>query len=303
MCAYSRWSSVSGRGSRHARSSGAICACTLLLIAGTACDPPGKPKADDSAQEVTDFKTLYRTNCIGCHGEDGKNGPGRILNDPLYLAVLPKDTLKQILTYGRAGTAMPAWARSQGGPLSERQINALVEGIEKNWARSQDFSQENLPAYTAKVSGHSDAGKKVFARSCFMCHGKGAAVGPVTDPGYLSLVSDQVLRTSVIVGRSDLGMPDYRTLKMGRPLSDEEIADVVAYLVSLRPHDSNNVTLNASGTPMTVTTGQNAIPDAGSVQSEKTGMRTEGSGNGPGSHRKDNSGSKSSGNSSQQGVK
>ena len=54
------------------------------------------------------------------------------------------------------------------------------------------------------------------------------------NPDYLALVSDQALRTAVIVGRSDLGMPDWRAYTPGRPMSSQEISDVVAWLASHR---------------------------------------------------------------------
>jgi hypothetical protein len=56
----------------------------------------------------------------------------------------------------------------------------------------------------------------------------------VTDPSYLSLVSDQYLRTTVIAGRTDLGMPDFRGSAAGQALSGTQISDVVAWLVSER---------------------------------------------------------------------
>ena len=53
----------------------------------------------------------------------------------------------------------------------------------------------------------------------------------MTDPSYLSLVSDQYLRTTVIAGRTDLGMPDWRGVAAGQALSGAQISDVVAWLV------------------------------------------------------------------------
>jgi cytochrome c oxidase cbb3-type subunit 3 len=47
-------------------------------------------------------------------------------------------------------------------------------------------------------------------------------------------VSDQGLRTTIIAGRTDLGMPDWREAAPGRPMSDREITDVVAWLASQR---------------------------------------------------------------------
>jgi hypothetical protein len=48
-------------------------------------------------------------------------------------------------------------------------------------------------------------------------------------------VSNQSLRTTVIVGRPELGAPDWRGNVPGRPMSDEEVSDVVAWLVAQRP--------------------------------------------------------------------
>jgi hypothetical protein len=56
----------------------------------------------------------------------------------------------------------------------------------------------------------------------------------VIDAAYLALTSDQALRTAVIVGRSDLGMPDWRANIPGRPMTAQEISDVVAWLASHR---------------------------------------------------------------------
>jgi mono/diheme cytochrome c family protein len=261
-----------------------------LLVGVTACDPPGKPKPEPpSSADITDFATLYGENCAGCHGVDGKNAPGRILNDPLYLAVIPRDELQKIVENGRPGTAMPAWAKSNGGPLTPKQVTALVDGIEKNWAKPDRFQNATLPPYAANQEGDAGRGKKLFLRDCFMCHGKGAAIGPVTDKSYLALSSDQLLRTSIIVGRPDLGMPDYRALNMGRPLSNQDVADLVAYLASMRPEE-----LNAA----------QRVLENGTGQSGSITKGNEGSGYGPGSpQQKQNEGNKSTGSSSQRGVK
>lgn len=269
----------------------AASACLMLLLGVAGCDPPGKPKpVPPSSQEITDFRILYGENCAGCHGADGKNAPGRILNDPLYLAVIPREELQKTIENGRPGTAMPAWLIDNGGPLTQKQVNALVDGIEKNWAKPEQFQGAALPAYSAAgEQGDAARGKKLFLRDCFMCHGQGAAVGPVTDRSYLTLSTNQLLRTSIIVGRPDLGMPNYRALNMGHALANQDIADLVAYLASLRPEAPNEA---------------QHINENGAGQNGSTTKGNEGSGNGPGSPRQErNEGNKSTGSSSQGGVK
>ena len=213
-----------------------------ICLLSAACDPPGKPGAgnDDDFAPPTDFKSIYATNCSGCHGADGKKGPGRILNDPLYLTVSTKENIRNILVHGRPGTLMPAFAKSNGGPLTDAQINTLVYGMEANWAKP--FNADNIPSYDgAGFTGDVDRGRKLFARSCYACHAKGGVAGAINDPNYLSLSSNQNLRTSIIVGRPDfpgLPMPNYQSLKMGHALDNQDIADIVSFLSSLRPATS-----------------------------------------------------------------
>jgi hypothetical protein len=51
---------------------------------------------------------------------------------------------------------------------------------------------------------------------------------------FLALLSDQELRTIVIVGRPELGAPDWRGDIPGKPMTAQEISDVVAWLGSQR---------------------------------------------------------------------
>jgi mono/diheme cytochrome c family protein len=221
----------------------------LILILGTGCDRlPGKPTPEErwkAATEVTDFSQLYALNCSGCHGADGRLGAARPLNDPLYLALVSNDTLRQMIAQGVPGTAAPALAQQIGGPLTDKQIDILVEGMRSRWGKAENFQNVALPPYSlrdasTKGSGAGDTqrGAVVYQTYCAQCHGKDGNGGPkggsVINPAYLALVSDQALRTTVIVGRSDLGMPDWRANISGRPMSPQEISDVVAWLASHR---------------------------------------------------------------------
>jgi mono/diheme cytochrome c family protein len=212
-----------------------------LLMLTAACDPPGKPSLEeDEIKAPADFKTIYSMNCSGCHGADGQKGPGRVLNNALYLTVSTKENIRSILVHGRPGTLMPAFAKSNGGPLTDKQIDILVYGIEGAWAKP--FTAQNIPSYDgAGLTGDVDRGRKLFGKACFACHAKGGVAGPLNDGTYLALSSNQNLRTSIIVGRPDfpgVPMPDYRSLNMGHALSDQDIADLVSFLSSLRPAGS-----------------------------------------------------------------
>ena len=78
----------------------------------------------------------------------------------------------------------------------------------------------------------------MYGRYCETCHGPegkgGPVAGSVVDTSYLSLVSNQYLRTIVIAGRPDLGHPDWKNDVAGQPLTPEQVTDVVAWLASKR---------------------------------------------------------------------
>ena len=223
---------------------------TLLVVLTGGCDLPGRPDPAERpvrADQVAAFDALYKANCAGCHGADGKLGPAPPLNDPLFLAVVPDTELRHVVSEGRAVTTaqrspMPAFARARGGPLTDAQVQALAEGIKKRWGPAA--SGEAPPPYLSPAgtrSGNPDEGARVFARACAGCHGRqglGGEHGAINEPAFLALISDRALRRTAITGRPDLGMPAYngtdgRTDDF-RPLTSAQIDDLVALLVSWR---------------------------------------------------------------------
>ena len=96
-----------------------------------------------------DFATLYKQNCAGCHGENGKNGAAISLADPVYLAVAGEATLRQVTANGVAGTLMPAFEKSAGGTLTDQQIDSLVQGIFHAWSRPDALGASHAPPYAA----------------------------------------------------------------------------------------------------------------------------------------------------------
>jgi mono/diheme cytochrome c family protein len=213
------------------------------------------------ADQVTNFDTLYRTHCAGCHGADGKLGPAPPLNDPLFLALIPDDELLRVIREGRAvapgkKTPMPAfsvgavaplspaqaeaWTRlkeeahanpRQQGPLTPAQVEVLARGIKKRWGPAAS-PPPSMPPYLAPAgtgSGKKEEGVVAFARACAGCHGMqgegiekdGKLRRKINDQAFLALISDQQLRRYIITGRPDLGMPPYDR-KDGRPPYDRK---------------------------------------------------------------------------------
>jgi cytochrome c oxidase cbb3-type subunit 3 len=230
-------------------------AAGLLLVVGLVlmgCDAlPGKPKPgahDVVPSQVVAFEPLYTRHCAGCHGADGRLGAARPLNDPVYLALVPRERLRQVIARGVPGTSQPAFAQSAGGELTDSQVDALVQGMVRAWGRPDAARDAALPPYGAGP-GDAERGKVVYGTACAACHGPGGTGGPkggpVVDPSYLALTSDQGLRTTVIAGRPDLGMPDWRGYVAGQPLSPQQVSDVVAWLVAQRRPVPGRLTVEA----------------------------------------------------------
>jgi mono/diheme cytochrome c family protein len=176
-----------------------------LLAAG--CSWPGKPdpvRRPLPENQVVKFETLYGQHCAGCHGADGKLGPAPPLNDPLFRAGVSETDLEMVITSGRSGTLMPAFAKQKGGPLTPAQVSVLAyeikgipyrvarkprgesftlevvrdaEGVAPKWGSPGPFP-DGAPPLEAEEdeSRRSEAEyeqirKTVFARACADCHG------------------------------------------------------------------------------------------------------------------------------------
>ena len=110
---------------------------------------------------------LFMNNCRTCHGltglgpDEGALAPK--LNNPAFLILgedneyglepTPEGEVRGIRNFlfntiacGRAGTAMPVWSERYGGPLSDTQINYLVDMItsgELGWGMVEEVGLEH----------------------------------------------------------------------------------------------------------------------------------------------------------------
>ena len=214
----------------------------FATLSASGCgDAPGQRSTDEvpiAPRAVSDFGVLYESNCSGCHGENGKGGAAIALADPVYLAIVDDATLRRVASNGIQGTSMPAFAQSAGGMLTDKQIDSIIRGIRERWSKPNALRGAVPPPYSSTESGNSSRGSEVYATYCQSCHGTGGRGGQkassIVDGSFLSLLNDQELRTIVIVGRPELGAPDWRGDLPGKPLSAADVSDIVAWLASQR---------------------------------------------------------------------
>ena len=218
----------------------ALTVISLVLLSGcsTPHGQPSKGSEPVAPNQLLEFGTLYAQNCAGCHGAEGRGGASIALADPVYLAIVDEKAMRRVIASGARGTSMPAFAQAAGGMLTEPQIDVITNGILSRWGHKGVLDGANPPSYAAKIAGNAERGELVYGSFCASCHGPegaGTSKGSViTNDSFLALVSDQGLRTIVITGRPELGAPDWRGNVSGKPMTDQEITDVVAWLASRR---------------------------------------------------------------------
>lgn len=244
----------------------AIAIGSLLALAG--CSAPGRPKPGPEVprpDQIVSFHTLYAQNCSACHGATGENGPSYPIANPVYQAMVTPAILHRIVAEGDPGTSMPPFEQKYGGMLTSRQVDVLVAGMRKEWYKPAVLDGQVPPPYEPSQPGDPVRGKKVFQQNCATCHGMppsgASAMMDIFNPNFLSLISDEVLRTIVIGGRPGLGMPDWLGNIPGGQglhsrLSDQDVTDIVAWLATMRPITP----ISQSGTPPLQPTALNEPP-------------------------------------------
>lgn len=188
----------------------------IFLFFSLACQEKEQP-------ELTN-QELYAKYCGLCHGYNGEGylaDAANALSNPEFLSIASDPFLIYATAYGRPETKMSAWAESQGGPLSDQEIERIISYI-REWEtienKETDFS----------VEGNIENGRLVYADYCQACHGEngeGESALSLNSPTFLESIDDGFLWYSIIKGRPGTTMIAYEDI-----LSEEEISDVVALI-------------------------------------------------------------------------
>lgn len=216
-----------------------LAAFTLASLAG--CSHASGEKQNMQQHErqgvTISFDEIYSRSCSGCHGADGENGAATDLANPYYQALVDDKTLHDVIANGQTGTMMPSFADQPAGGLTAQQIDGLIQGMRQRWSRG-DVLGADAPHYKATLAGNVERGRDYYATDCARCHGpeNGPAgkAGSILNNSFLALITDQTVRTTAIAGRPDLGMPNFRERNKDRAVTDQNITDVVAFVMAHR---------------------------------------------------------------------
>ena len=157
---------------------------------------------------------------------------------PCIWRIADDTAMRAIIANGVRGTSMPAFAQHAGGMLTDKQIDVITQRDPSALEPAGNSRRCESTFLRRDIRGRRATRRGRLRAYCESCHGAGGRGGPkgsaITNDSFLALVSDQGLRTIVITGRPELGAPDWRGNVSGKPMSDQEVTDVVAWLASRR---------------------------------------------------------------------
>jgi len=94
-----------------------------------------------------------------------------------YLAIADDDAIRKVIANGVRGTAMPAFAESAGGMLTDEQIDLITEGIRSRSSQPGVLGTATAPFYASKSAGDAQRGEVAYKTYCESCHGPGGKGG------------------------------------------------------------------------------------------------------------------------------
>ena len=236
-----------------------------------------QPKSG-AAAALAHGRTVYETACGVCHGSDGLGKPGQapplagsewVAKDVTSLARIPLAGLN-----GPIQVAGQDWNLSMapmGAGMSDADLAAVLTYIRESWGNKNGaVSADEVKAARAAISGNApsaadlakmtpvERGHAVFQKyGCFQCHGPDAK-GGVPNPNAktaeqipsLIYVADGYTKDELITfikrGERDIPRmnpagpePPHFMPKWGPIITDAELDDLAAYLLSLKPKGEN----------------------------------------------------------------
>ena len=176
---------------------------------------------------------MYIKYCALCHGKDREGyaadfAPSLRSHALMATTIKPRSSynyLEHTISYGRAGTAMAPYAKSQGGPLSPDEIELLLK-----WLHEKSGVEKPIEMSAEPVTGNVALGKELYGKHCATCHGakgEGIKAPALGHPMLLATASDAFLRYTITEGRDNTPMPAFKD-----SLSKVEINAVTAYIRS-----------------------------------------------------------------------
>jgi len=194
------------------------------------------------AVSVTIGDTIYKANCVMCHGEKGEGDLAPSIATQEFLTIVDNSYLYDTIALGRPGTGMPAWRH-----FSNQDLISLIAFL-RTWQKSSSRSLSKN-----SISGDWDTGMLFYQRMCSSCHGTDAegGVGPqLNNPSFLKITTDMMLYQWIAQGKTGTQMRSFLKGDQGMvELNTNQIRDIVSYLRSLERPPRVSVMRSPDGRP------------------------------------------------------
>lgn len=189
--------------------------------------------------DITRGSQIYDANCAVCHGSEGQGRVGVDLSND-WPAIDPTAFTRAVIEQGVSGTVMTPWSQRYGGPLDDQEIEDVVAFVASLSGGRSPMAPTATPFPVTPVptvpgsTGDPGQGQALFAQNCAMCHGETGQgrTGASLDKGFASINPQQFVRATVAQGIENSAMPAW-SLNYGGPLTEGEIDDISAYIITL----------------------------------------------------------------------
>jgi mono/diheme cytochrome c family protein len=185
---------------------------TLTLVPALQATPQGGGSAAAGPADPALGVATYLENCSPCHGREGEGVDSPALRNNRFIQTAGDPTILKTIAGGVPGSAMPAWLQSNGGPLTDAEINNVIAYLHKlqnvpplpkatplppeptepppapgaPTPEPARPSQPGGPGPAATLTGDATRGKALFGKYCAVCHGPEGIQGlpnPDSDDG------------------------------------------------------------------------------------------------------------------------
>jgi mono/diheme cytochrome c family protein len=236
----------------------AILLSVIAVILALILFIPTAAQEGDDQEQLELGAQIYAENCAVCHGEDGQGRIGATLAKD-WPSIRPDLKVRDTIERGIPGTLMPAWGQASGGPINEREIDALVFYI-LSW-------QSGGPIYIFPtqtpglrlaltpppgVTGDPNRGALLYAGNCAVCHGiEGEGrVGANLAKDWPSIRPDLLVQSTIENGVEGSVMPAW-SQEHGGPLPEQDINNIVAFILTWSGAETATETGEAAVGPLT----------------------------------------------------
>jgi mono/diheme cytochrome c family protein len=217
-----------------------------------------------NAQQGTDSELIeqgaqiYAENCAVCHGDDGQGRVGATLAKD-WPSIRPDLRIRDTIERGVPGTFMPAWGIAYGGLLNDQELDAVTAYI-LSWESGEPRLIFPTPTLDSRlvltpppgVEGNPNRGAQLYTVNCAVCHGDDGEgrIGANLARPWSSVRPDLRIKSVIESGVEGTFMPPW-SQEHGGPLTDQDINDITAYILTWSGTEAGSPTQSPSIGPLT----------------------------------------------------